>query len=162
MGSPLWGLPICQTGRWEKKKIICLSGLRSLVQILIRLPENKREMGAGFWLVPRRSAPRPLPGAFLSCLGKKGSKEADRGGAELVAPAPKAALPGPLPARFSFRLCWTEDCLYWISDHSDKANLLDGKRLYQYGAQKFPLLCKVDKHLEFYLPQCGKLCETFL
>ena len=66
-----------------------------------------------------------------------------------IPPKTIAALPGPLPARFSFRLCWTEDCLDWISDHSDKANLLDGKRLYQYGAQKVLLLCKVDKHKRF-------------
>ena len=27
-----------------------------------------------------------------------------------------------------------------------KTTMLDGERLYQYGAQKVPLLCKVDKH----------------
>ena len=52
-----------------------------------------------FSVFQRPGAPRPLRGAFLSCFGKKGSKEADRGGAELLAPASKAALPRPFPAR---------------------------------------------------------------
>ena len=51
-----------------------------------------------FSVFHRPGAPRPLPGAFLSCVGKKGSKEADRGGAECRAPArqsrPPLALPG--------------------------------------------------------------------
>ena len=34
-------------------------------------------------------------GAFLSCFGKKGSKEADWGGVELIAPAIKATSPDP-------------------------------------------------------------------
>ncbi len=49
----------------------------------------------------------------------------------------RAALPGPLPARFSFRLCWTEDCLYWISDHGRKTNLLDGERCTNIGHRNF-------------------------
>ena len=36
-----------------------------------------------------------LPWAFLSCPGKKGSKEAGWGGFELCAPAPKATSPDP-------------------------------------------------------------------
>ena len=54
--------------------------------------------GIVFSVFHRPGAPRPLPGAFLSCVGKKGSKEADRGGAECRAPArqsrPPLALPG--------------------------------------------------------------------
>ncbi len=49
---------------------------------------------------PKRSP--TLPGAFLSCLGKKESKEADRGGAErwpAPAPEPFPRLSIPIPGR---------------------------------------------------------------
>ncbi len=62
----------------------------------------------------------------------------------------RAALPGPLPARFSFSLCQTEDCLYRICDDGDKTTILGGEHLYQYGVRKFPLRCKVDKHFFDY------------
>ena len=45
-----------------------------------------------------------LPGASLSCLSKKVTKELSREGAELLAPAIKAALPGAHPGAL-FRSC---------------------------------------------------------
>ncbi len=57
-------------------------------------------------LVPPSSKCSPtLPGAFLSCLGKKGSKEADRGGAERW-PAPAPEPPSPDPSRRALGKRW--------------------------------------------------------
>ena len=71
----------------------------------------------------------------------------------------RAALPGPLPARFSFSLCWTEDCLGRVLE---RPPCWMGNVCTNMGHRKFLCCVKSISIFEFYLPQCGKFCEAFL